>query len=105
MVGFSGNVLAAIANKVGEAGDHCGIEFVKGFRVSDRPSKVKVIVRLVVKARVQFTRYEGIWHCCICTNILGFVLLNAPSMSCVRRDGRDPGGIFSALLIGDASTV
>jgi hypothetical protein len=28
------------------------------------------------------------------------VLLNAPSMSYVSRDGRDPGGIFSALLIG-----
>jgi hypothetical protein len=35
MVGFSRNALAAVANKVDEAGDPCGIEFVKGFGVSD----------------------------------------------------------------------
>jgi hypothetical protein len=35
MVGFSRNALAAIANKVGEAGYPYGIEFVKGFGVSD----------------------------------------------------------------------
>jgi hypothetical protein len=35
MVGFSRNALAAIANKVGEAGDPCVIEFVKDFGASD----------------------------------------------------------------------
>jgi hypothetical protein len=35
MVGLSKNALAAIADKVGEAGDPCGIEFVKGFGVSN----------------------------------------------------------------------
>jgi hypothetical protein len=35
IVGFSRNVLAAIANKLGEAGDSCEIEFVKSFGVSD----------------------------------------------------------------------
>jgi hypothetical protein len=44
MVGFSRNALATIANKVCEAGDPCGIEFVKGFGASHWPSKAKAIV-------------------------------------------------------------
>jgi hypothetical protein len=58
---------------------------------------------------VFFTSYGGIWHCCIIgTNILGLVLLNTASISCVGKDSYDssrilrffPSGIFSTLING-----
>jgi hypothetical protein len=62
-VWFSRTAFAAIVKRVEETGDPCGIEFMKGFGISDFLSNAKARVRFDVKACVHCTRYVGVCRC------------------------------------------
>jgi hypothetical protein len=78
-----------IEKRIGDPGDPWGMAPVNGFPDSWLPSKLKASFLSVVNATTQLIRYLDILlEVIICIRASGRVLLKAPLISGVARDGR-----------------